>query len=457
MISPWKACDIRGVFPDMVSPDLFRRVGGSVGSLLPVGARILLAGDHRISTPQLKSELAEGLLGAGSHVLDAGQIPTPIAYFSHHLWNSDAVMIVTASHNPPDHNGLKMMIGALPPTPASFRRLRARVEAGGFRQHLGKVAVVDPVPDYKAHVLERWRHLGRPPSFAVVLDAGNGAWSELAPDLFSALGIRVHPLFCKVDGNFQNRSPDCSRPRNLTHLRNEVLRTGAHFGIAWDGDGDRVAFVDDAGSVLTADEVSALMVRELVPREPCAKVIYDLKLSVMVSRVVTDCGGVPVIERSGHAFIKRTMIERNALFGCEASGHYFFRELKGGDDGLFASLFMAEVLASHGLSLSKLRQTLPPFFASPELRIPSDLVSYREIAERVRSKFPWAKDTKLDGTRLQTEEGVVLIRKSVTESVVTMRLEGRTKDSLRKLLDVVLDALPEAAGNIAKQIDQSEG
>jgi phosphomannomutase len=348
-----------------------------------------------------------------------------------------------------------MMIGTLPPTPKNFQQLRTRVEEGGFRNHQGGAEPIDPVPAYKVHVLERWGHLRRPDGLTVVLDAGNGAWSELAPDLFAALGFRVHPLFCKIDGTFSGRSPDCSKPVKLRALRKEVLRTGAQLGVAWDGDGDRVAFVDDAGSVLTADEVSALMVREMVPSEPGANVIHDLKLSELVSRVVTDCGGVPVMERSGHAFIKRAMIRHNALLGCEVSGHYFFRELKGGDDGLFASLFMAEVLASHGLPLSKLRQTLPPFFATPDLRIPASLVSYGEIVKRLYLNFPGAKDNKLDGIRLETKEGIILVRKSVTEHVVTMRLEGRTKDSFRELLEVVLSALPEAAEDITKEIDQS--
>jgi phosphomannomutase len=364
-------------------------------------------------------------------------------------------MIVTASHNPADHNGLKMMIGALPPTPEDFHQLRARLEKGGFRQHQGGAEIIDPVPTYKAHVLERWKHLRHPGGLAVVLDAGNGAWSDLASALFATLGFHVHPLFCKIDGTFPNRSPDCSRPINLGDLRSEVLRTGVQFGVAWDGDGDRVAFVDDAGSVVTTDEVSALMVREMVPREPGAKVIYDLKLSELVPHAVTDCLGVPVMERSGYAFIKRAMIGHNALLGCEASGHYFFRELYGGDDGLFASLLMAELLTSHGLPLSKLRQTLPPFFITPDLRIPAGLVSYGEIVERLYSNFPGAKGTKLDGIRLETKQGIVLVRKSVTEPVVTMRLEGRTEDSFRELLDVVLNSLPKAAGEITKQIDQS--
>jgi phosphomannomutase len=161
------------------------------------------------------------------------------------------------------------------------------------------------------------------------------------------------------------------------------------------------------------------------------------------------------MERSGHTFLKRAMIRHNALFGCEVSGHYFFRELKGGDDGLFASLFMAEVLVSHGLPLSKLRQTLPPFFATPDLRIPAGLVSYGEIVARLCAKFPEAKGIKLDGIRLETQEGIVLVRESVTEPLVTMRLEGRTKDSFHELLDVVLNALPEAAGHITKQIEPS--
>ena len=455
MSNPWKACDLRGVHPVDVSADLFRRLGTSFASSLPVGARVLIAGDFRASTPSLKAALAEGLLESGAHVLDSGQIPTPIAYFAHQRWKTDAIMIVTASHNPPEYNGLKLMMGSLPPTPGDLGQLRRKVEEGICRKQTGKLERIDPVPLYKAWVLERWGRLGPSSREAVVLDAGNGAWSELGPAIFEALGFRVHPLFCRIDSSFPHRSPDCAQATSLAGLRSEVVRASANLGIAWDGDGDRVAFVDPSGSIVSADEVSALMIRDVVPREPQARVVYDIKLSDIVRQAVSECGGQPMMQRSGHAFIKRTMIEQNALFGCEASGHYFFRELNGGDDGLFAALFLTDVAHRRGLTLTELRRTIAPFFVTPDLRIPSSLLPYHEIVKRFRSVLPATRETTIDGVRWENEQGYILARESVTEPVVTMRVEGHSRELLWQLIDVCLGALPEAAGEISRQIDQA--
>jgi phosphomannomutase len=454
MSDPWKACDIRGIYPDEISEDLFWRLGGSVGSSLPAASRVLIAGDFRISTPSLKAALADGLVESGAHVVDSGQVPTPVAYFAHQHEKTSAVLIVTASHNPPEYNGLKLMTGHLPPTPEELSRLRKSIEAGFRRKGNGKLEDINPVTAYKDWVLKRWGHVVRPSNKAIVLDAGSGAWSELGPSLFAALGFRVYRLFCAIDGAFPNRSPDCARLGNLTALRNQVAQTGALLGIAWDGDGDRVAFVDDAGSIVTTDEVSALMIRDLVPRELSAKVIYDIKLSDVVPQAIIDRGGRPIMQRSGHAFIKRSMIEERALFGCEASGHYFFRELNGGDDGLFAALYMTDLVHQHGRPLTDLRRTLAPFFITPDLRIPLGHLTFAEIVERLWSRLPLARVTTIDGVRWETERGHILARSSVTEPVVTLRLEGRTSDSLKELIELCIRALPEAAGQISRQIDQ---
>jgi phosphomannomutase len=217
-----------------------------------------------------------------------------------------------------------------------------------------------------------------------------------------------------------------------------------------------VAFVDGSGSIVSTDEVSALLVRWLVPKAPQAKVVYDIKLSDTVRQAILGCGGQPITERSGHTFIKRTMIERDCLFGCEASGHYFYRELHGGDDGLFAALMMAELVSQCGVPLAELRRTLAPFFATPDLRIPSHLLGYQEIARRLRSVFASAKEVAIDGIRLETPEGTILARESVTEPVVTMRLEGRSADSLRNLVDACLKAFPEAAKEISQQVERTK-
>ncbi len=454
MSDPWKACDIRGVYPADVCPDLFCRLGRSVGSSLPESSQVMVAGDFRASTPSLKTALADGLMESGAHVLDSGQIPTPVAYFAHQLWKTSAVLIVTASHNPPEYNGLKLMMGHLPPTPEDFNQLRRSVEKGLWRKGRGQLEIIDPVPAYRHWLMERWRQVIRPTGRAVVLDAGNGAWSELGPSLFEALGFRAHLLFCAIDGAFPNRSPDCARPSSLTALRNKVVQTDAELGIAWDGDGDRVAFVDDTGAIVSTDEISALMIHDLVAREPSAPVVYDIKLSEIVRQAILDGGGRPIMQRSGHAFIKRTMIEEKALFGCEASGHYFFRELHGGDDGLFAALCLSDLVRRRGGALTELRRTLPPFFITPDLRIPSELLTFAEVTKRLWSLFPSARATTIDGIRWETEQGFILARESVTEPVVTLRLEGHTQDSLKNLVDLCMRAFPEAADEIAGQISQ---
>ncbi len=454
MSDPWKACDIRGVYPTDVSPDLFHRLGRSVGSSLAVASRVMIAGDFRASTPILKAALADGLMESGAHVLNAAQIPTPVAYFAHQHWKTAAVLIVTASHNPPEYNGLKLMLGHLPPAPEDLRQLRRSVEAGSWRRGSGIIESLDPVPAYEKWVMARWRAVVRPTGEGLVLDAGNGAWSELGPSLFEALGFRVHRLFCTINDAFPNRSADCARSGSLTALRREVMRTHADLGIAWDGDGDRVAFVDNAGSIVSPDEISALMIRDLVRREPSAPVVYDIKLSEIVRQAIVASSGQPVMQRSGHAFIKRTMIEKNALFGCEASGHYFFRELNCGDDGLFAALYMSDLVRRSGVRLTKLRCGLPAFFITPDLRIPSQVLSFEELAKRLRSLLPSARATTLDGVRIETEEGFILARDSVTEPVVTLRLEGRNRASLKNLIDMCRRAFPEAEEEITEQLDQ---
>lgn len=455
MSDPWKACDIRGVFPDEVSPGLLRGIGASVGSTLPVGARVLVAGDFRTSTLALKDALIEGLQSAGCRVLDSGQIPTPVGYFAHWHWGTNALMIVTASHNPPAHNGLKLMLGNFPITAQDFLDLRSRVEKRDFRQHNGSYEIIDPVPAYKSYILERW-NLFRSYGMTVVADAGNGAWSELGPELLMSLGFCVYPLFCKINGNFPGRPPDCAKPNNLRSLREEVLKTGSDMGVAWDGDGDRVAFVDSSGAIVSADEVSALMIRALVPREESAKVIYDIKMSEIVRRTISECGGMPIMERSGHTFLRNAMITHDGLFGCEASGHYFFHELRGGDDGLFAALFMADIIRDSKLSLTAMRRTLPPFFMTPDLRIPLSVVPYEEVILRIRKCFPDSPETNVDGSRWETPSGFVLVRKSVTEPLFTLRIEGHSRFSFEDLLKTCLMTLPETADEISKQIDDGK-
>ncbi len=439
-MSAWKACDLRGVFPRDVSAELFGRIGRALATQLAEGARVLVAGDFRLSTPELKSALIAGLAASGAHVLDAGQIPTPIAYFAHRRLATDAVCIVTASHNPPDHNGLKLMVDHFPPSPGELENLREASERGEFRGALGVVETVDLVASYRAWICERWAAIQ--PGMHVVLDAGNGAASEIGPALFDNLGFRVERLFCEIDGRFPNRAPDSAVAANLTALCAKVRETGARLGIAWDGDGDRVAFADESGNLVSADEMAVLLVRYLLPAAPGRGVVYDLKLSDVVRREAERAGAVPCMEHSGHAFIKSRMIRERAVFGCEASGHYFFDELDGGDDGIFGALLVADMVARRG-ALGELRRTVPPFFLTPDIRLRGGELSFAEVSARLRALPGIIAEVTIDGLRVETGDGFVLVRESVTETALTLRMEGRDAVALARLRAACRAALSE--------------
>ncbi len=451
-MSAWKACDIRGRFPGEVSPQLFREVGRAAASQLGAGDRVLVAGDFRLSTPALKTALIDGLAEGGLRVADAGQIPTPVSYHAYRTGDYAAVFMVTASHNPADYNGLKMMIGHLPPDEELFTRLRQ--PSAVTSRVRGSVEAVEVVTSYRQWTAKRWRHLGQQFPGSIVIDAGNGAWSELAPRIMADLGLVVHPLFCTIDARFPNRPPDSARSSHLAALSQLVPARGAQLGIAWDGDGDRVALVDAAGRFVSADQMSILLARYQLDGQPGLRVAYDIKLSERVRQAIEAAGGVALMQRSGHSFLKRMMIEEECLLGCEASGHYFHRELGGGDDGLYTALLMLELVARCG-AMHDLTAGIPEIFVTPDLRIPARQEAFDSIAARLERQLPVLQMNRLDGVRFVTPDGTVLVRRSITEPAITIRIDARQKDRLDYLVDECCRSLPEMADEMKAQIDQS--
>ena len=444
----WKPCDVRGVFPDAVSPALFRRIGGAVATLLPPAANVVVAGDYRISTPELKRALIEGLTQSGATVLDTGQGPTPYAYFATRRRQADAVLIVTASHNPPAHNGLKIMLGSAPMTPQQLSRIRTLVEGTDLRPGKGNIELIDLRAQYLGTMLQRWESLHDGGSLRVVLDAGNGAWSELAPPVFRRLGFEVSCLSCTIDGTFPDRPADCTRAENLTRLRSAVLELRGAIGIAWDGDGDRAAFVDEDGGYVSPDEIAILLARHVLSdtSRSNGKVVVDLKHSDTVRRAVLEAGGIPLLERTGHAFMRSRMVAEHALLGLDACGHYFFQELDGGDDGLFSALYLLDVVRRNKCSLRDLRRSLPSIFSTPELRIPASVLGFVEATQALQSAFPSAAAMHVDGLRLLLSDGIVLIRESGTEPVLSLRIEGFDQPGYHRIRERCLSSLPALAG-----------
>ena len=443
-MSIYKDCDIRGIYPREIDEADALAIGRALATLHP-GATLRVGGDVRLSTPALKAAFIDGLVKGGARVEDLGTIPTPALYFALARPGADGGATVTASHNPAEYNGIKFMFGDAPVTRADIDAVKAAVESGRFSEGKGRVAPVDVLPEYLASMARRFR-AKRP--LRIVVDAGNGAMSRVAPEAFRRCGYAPIELFCEPDGSFPGRDPNPAEYRHLGAICERVRAEGADMGVAFDGDGDRAVFVDETGTVVVNEKSLALFIRRLLKDRP-TPVVYDQKSSSAVKRAVLAMGGTPVPERSGHAFIKRRFLELGAAVAGEISGHFFFGEL-GYDDGLFAGLMMADIVAESGQTLSALTRdiVIPPI--TPDLRVRCPYAEQQDWLDRIEalSKLHPCAVSRLDGVRLDFEDGWVLARKSVTAEQITLRAEADTEERLSDLLRLIAGVLPKAAGQV---------
>lgn len=441
-MSIYKDCDIRGIYGKELFPENAYEIGRGLAAMAPSDQPFLVGGDVRVSTPALKKELIRGLTDSGARVWDLGMIPTPVLYFALSRNPGACGATVTASHNPPEHNGVKFMIGGKPVTRETIDRLKGIVESKSYPDRKGIAEPADALSRYFSHLLARF-HAKKP--LSVVVDAGNGAMSGIAPKALRSAGYRVTELFCEADGRFPNRSPNPAEYENLSALCETVLKARADFGVAFDGDGDRAVFVDNRGRAVINEKSLSLFIRHILKDRP-TPVVYDQKSSSVIRKAILASGGTPVPERSGHAFIKRRFLEVGAAVAGEVSGHFFFGEL-GYDDGLFAALSMAEILCGSEKSLAELADEIvcPPI--TPDIRLFCPYSEQDDWLARVKAlanAFPCSV-TELDGVRLEMESGWFLIRKSVTAEQVTLRAEAETPEKLREILKTVASVLPASA------------
>lgn len=439
-MSIYKDCDVRGVY----GRELFDSDGYAIGRALATRSpgRFLIGGDVRLSTPALKAELLRGLLDSGAEAVDLGTIPTPCLYFALKRSGANAGATVTASHNPPEYNGVKFMIGATPVTRESMDALSALIESKNFAGGPGSLSKWDVAKDYLDAMAARF-HAPRP--LHVLVDAGCGAMGPIAPEAFRRAGYRVTELSCMPDGAFPDRSPNPADYSCLARTSEAVRACGADLGVAFDGDGDRAVFLDETGAPVQNEKSLALFIREILKGAP-TPVVYDQKSSSVVRDAILEMGGEPMPERSGHAFIKKRFLENGAALAGEVSGHFFFGEL-GYDDGLFAALRMAELLARADRPLSALAGEIvcPPI--TPDIRVacPYDQQQRWLDAAEEMARARGARISRLDGVRADFEDRWFLLRKSVTAEQITLRAEARTPEALDELLHEIADALPPEA------------
>jgi len=437
--------DIRGVADRDLGDALVHDVGRAVASLLEGdNPHVAVGRDCRASSDRLFAALTNGLIAAGCRVTDIGLGPTPLLYFAAHHLSTDGAVMITGSHNAPQDNGFKMMRGKNTLFGADIQQLLRRIEASDFvTRSPGSRGQTDVSDAYVAAVRDA-SQLESPNNLEVVVDAGNGAAGPLGVRTLEALGVAVDPLFCDMDGAFPNHHPDPTVEANLEALKARVLERGARLGVAWDGDGDRIGVVDEAGNVVWGDKLLILFARQVLKHHKGAAVLGEVKCSETLFDDIRNHGGNAVVCRTGHSLIKKRMKEEGALLAGEMSGHIFFADRYFGfDDGIYAAIRLLEIIARTGKNPGALLADVPRTAVTPEIRrdCPDDIKF--SVVDRVLAHYRATHDVlDIDGARISFGDGAWgLCRASNTGPVLVLRFEAGTearRDAIRAEVEEVV-------------------
>jgi phosphomannomutase/phosphoglucomutase len=450
--SIFRAYDIRGVVGEGLSAEIVTVIGRAIGSEADsVGQKSVIVGrDGRNSSAELAEALVQGLKAAGREVIDVGRVPTPLVYFATHYLGSGSGVMVTGSHNPPEYNGLKIVLDGETLFGDRITALRTRAAAGDFVSGSGKFQSMEITSEYIRRVSEDVPvALGN--AFKVVIDCGNGVAGEVAPQLIRALGHDVVELYCEVDGNFPNHHPDPSNPANLADLIQAVRENEADIGFAFDGDGDRLGIVDGNGTIIYPDRQLMLFAQDVLSRNPGAEIIFDVKCSSRLPKFIEELGGKPVMWKTGHSFIKSKLRETGAPLAGEMSGHIFFKERwYGFDDALYAAARMLEILMDANQPPAEVFKKLPTGVATPELRVDLQEGEHLALMEKFASiaDFGDATVTTIDGVRVDYPDAWGLVRASNTTPSLVFRFEADDKEGLNRIGALFKKTLREINPNL---------
>jgi len=439
----FKAYDIRGIVGRSLTVDAVRAIGHALGSEARArGQRgIAIGRDGRLSGPELAGALADGLRAAGIDVIDIGAVPTPLTYFAAHHLGVHSCVSVTGSHNPPDYNGLKIVLGGQTLHGPLIQDLRRRIVEDDLVHGAGTLSHADVRDAYVERVLSDVK-LARP--MKVVVDCGNGIAGDIAPRLLRGLGCELTELFCDVDGHFPNHHPDPSRPENLQDLIRALRDGDAELGLAFDGDGDRLGVVTRDGHIIYPDRQLMLFAADVLSRVPGGEIIYDVKCTRLLDGWIRRHGGRPTMWNTGHALIKGKLAETGAPLAGEMSGHVFFKERwYGFDDGLYTAARLLEILSRHD-DPGAVLDALPEAVSTPELNIAMQEGEPFELVRRLReqARFDGAERIiTIDGVRVEYADGFGLARASNTTPVVVLRFEADDKEALGRIREDFRQAL----------------
>jgi phosphomannomutase/phosphoglucomutase len=444
----FKAYDIRGIVDKTLTPEIVETIGQAIGSEATARrqTQICIGYDGRLSGPELAAALARGIRKAGVHVIDLGMVATPMVYFAAcHLGTNCGVM-VTGSHNPPDYNGLKMVLGGETLSGEAIQGLRNRIELGELFEGDGSYSQYDIEQDYISRIASDIK-LARPMKIAV--DCGNGVAGAFAGKLYRALGCEVQELYCEVDGHFPNHHPDPSVPDNLHDLI-AVLGTGdAELGLAFDGDGDRLGVVTSDGQIIYPDRQLMLFAADVLSRSPGATIIYDVKSTRNLHPWIARHGGEPLLWKTGHSLVKAKMKETGAQLAGEMSGHVFFKERwYGFDDGLYTGARLLEILST-AADPSAILHELPDSISTPEQHIKMREGEPHALLARLAQEATFEGADRvigIDGLRVEYPDGFGLMRASNTTPVIVLRFEADNEAALHRIQEqfrgIILAAAP---------------
>lgn len=453
-LSIFKAYDIRGIVGKTLTEDVVRDIGRVLGTMAKEKRvdSICVGRDGRLSGLALSKKLMEGIISAGVNVKNIGMVPTPVLYFATKHFGNGSGVAVTGSHNPPDYNGLKMMLAGLTLFGAEIQGIGARVNAGDWKiaETPGVIEEVDALTPYMDKIINDVK-LAR--SMKVAVDAGNGVAGPTAVRLLKALGCELVELYTDINGHFPNHHPDPSKLANLVDLQAALAAGDAEVGIAFDGDGDRLGVVTRDGNVIFPDRQMMLFSADILEKHPGAQIVYDVKCTRRLIPWVKEHGGEPVISCTGHSLVKAKLRETGALFAGEMSGHLFFNDGRwpGFDDGVYAGMRLLEVL-SRTENPSAALNALPSAYNTPELQIPVAEGENKEIVAKLQAtlSFPDAARTiTIDGVRTEWEDGFALVRASNTTPVLVLRFEGDTPEALERIKQTFMQAVSQVVPGLA--------
>jgi len=447
----FKAYDIRGIVGKTLTVENILFIGHAIGSEAKARGldSIVFARDGRLSGPELGKALVTGLMASGMKVIDIGMLPTPALYYAAAELSNGTGVMLTGSHNPPNYNGIKMVLGGDTLSGDTIQALRQRIINNDLSLGEGSYAGEKVLDKYINRITS---DITLKRKMKIVIDCGNGVAGAVAPKLFADLGCDVTPLYCEVDGNFPNHHPDPSQPENLGDLIAEVKKQNADMGIAFDGDGDRIGVVSGDGKIIWPDRLMMLFAKDVLSRNPGANIIYDIKCTSNLRTVIEENGGQPLMWKTGHSLIKAKMKETNALLAGEMSGHIFFKERwYGFDDALYSAARLLEIMSNQLRQPRVVFSSLPDSVNTPELKINMQEGEHFKFMERLTamsSSFTDAEVTLIDGIRVDYANGWGLVRASNTTPCLVLRFEGKNKKAMAKVQEKFREVLTELQSDI---------